>query len=108
MCTFSFFYYSELAILVDLLQDSISKSSNLRELALVWTEIGMSQTQRQQRREGLVLHVNNLLQEMSSEELNLKTKLEESLESNSVELFDLCKQLSLKKEEVSRIMCLAV
>ncbi len=98
-----FSFYSELAILVGLLQDSIGKSANLRQLALVWTEIGMSQTQRQERREGLVLHVDNLLEAMSSEELNLKTKLEESLESNKVELFDLCKQLSLKEEEVSEI-----
>ncbi len=51
-----------------------------------------------------MLHVNSLLQDMASEELNLKTKLEESLESNTVELFDLCKQLSLEKEKVSQII----
>ena len=94
-------HFSELAVLVGLLQDSISESANLKQLSRVWTDIGMNEAQRHERRERIVLHVNDLLEEMSSEELNLKMKLEESFESNRAEQQDLCKQLSLKEEDVS-------
>ncbi len=86
---------------MSLLQESICESANLKQLSRVWTEIGMNEAQRHERRERIVLHVNDLLEEMSSEELNLKMKLEESFESNKAELQDLCKQLSLKEEDVS-------
>lgn len=86
--------------MVDFLLDSIKDSAHLKQLSEVWVEIGMTDTQRRERRERIVLHVSDLLQEMSSEELNLKLKLEESLESNSVELEKLCKQLSVENETV--------
>lgn len=66
----------------------------------MWREIGLTEAQRRERRERIVLHITELLQDMSAEELNLKMKLEESLDSNTAEFMQLCQQLSLKEENM--------
>ena len=74
----------------------------------MWREIGLNEGQRRERRERIVLHVTELLQDMSAEELNLKMKLEESLESNTAEMMQLCQQLSLKEDSVSTLFLICL
>lgn len=93
--------HRELATLVSLLQNAINKSSFLRQMAHVWTEIGITEEQRQKRRETILLHTTSLWEEMTTEELALKTKMEASLRTNMREMAELYQQLSLPAEPVS-------
>ena len=45
-------------------------------------------------------HIDQLLQEMLSEEIALQDKLKESIANNSLELTKLCHQLSLPDDKV--------
>lgn len=90
-----------MATLVSLLQNAIGESSFLRQLAHVWTEIGIDEEQRQKRRELMLMHITTLLKDMTTEELELKNKMEASLQTNVTELSELYRQLSLSVEEVS-------
>ena len=86
---------------MSLLQNAIGESSFLRELAHVWTEIGIDEDQRQMRRELMLVHITTLLKDMTTEELKLKNKLEASLQTNIRDLSELYGQLSLTVESVS-------
>ena len=103
------FIEQESSALKDALLELVTSCTVLNEFASVWGRIGLSISQRQVRRETIVLHVTNLLKDIVQEEFELEKTMISSLNNNMKELTTLSEQLGLPKEDVSvDLMVLAV
>lgn len=88
----------ELFSLRESLSELITTSPVLDDFAKVWGRIGLSDSQRQVRRETMGVHINNLLKDIFQEEAELEKSMISSLQSNELELSDLCSKLGLPME----------
>lgn len=66
----------------------------------MWEKIGLTPSQRQDRRKTMAVHVSNLLKDILREEVELEKSMMDSLQTNEAELTSLCVELDLPKEEV--------
>lgn len=73
----------------------------LGEFAEVWERIGLNSSQRQVRRETMGIHMGNLMKDILQEEQELEKSMISSLQSNEMELTDLCGKLGLPMDNVS-------
>lgn len=83
---------------VNAIKESLMKLLNhpaVQEFALIWEDIGMEPRIRHERREKMIQHHANLLIEMLDEEKTLKKRMEDSIESCSIEMKQLESQLQL-------------
>ena len=72
----------------------------MAKLTDIWDQIGIVGEQRESRRDVVLLHVNNLLDEMVHEEDTLKDKLVENVKKFGIELMRLCTELNIPVYEV--------
>lgn len=91
----------ELFSLRESLSEVVTTSPALEDFAKVWGRIGLSDSQRQVRRETMGVHIINLLKDIFQEEAELEKSMISSLKSNESELSDLCSMLGLPMETVS-------
>ena len=74
--------------------------SALDRLRHVWDEIGLDMDQRRSRTEVVVVHLNNLLEEMVTEEEGLRDRLLKNIQKYGTDLLRLSKELGLSPYEV--------
>lgn len=74
---------------------------SIEEFAMIWDAIGIEDRIRNERREKMVQYHCNLLVEMLEEEKALKKRMEDSIESCSLELNQLETQLQLSSIQVN-------
>ena len=72
----------------------------LNNLQTIWAEIGISESSRSERENVVLLHIRNLLEEMVSEEQDMRTKLLVSIEESGKELYKLSQELKMQPYEV--------
>lgn len=75
--------------------------SALNDLILIWNEIGIEENQRDDRQNVVLLHLQNLLDEMVREEKEMKKKLLASVEICGQEVVKLSAELRVARFEVS-------
>lgn len=90
----------ELFSLREALSELITTTPVLEDFAQVWGRIGLSASQRQARRETMGVHICNLLKDILQEEEELEKSMISSLQSNEMDLADLCNKLGLPMETV--------
>ena len=74
--------------------------NSMQTLQNIWSEIGLQEDQKEERTRSVLFHLRNLLQEMVSEEEQLKTTLQANVETCTQELEKLCQELGLPVEKV--------
>jgi len=75
--------------------------SNLKSLWRIWDEMGIDDTQKKNRADTAIEHVNNLMSDMLKEEGNLMAKFAKTIEDFSVKLDQLCGELALPHVKLS-------
>lgn len=73
----------------------------LNDLILIWNEIGIEESQRDERQNVVLLHLQNLLDEMVKEEKEMRKKLLASVEICGQEVVKLSAELRVVPFEVS-------
>ena len=73
----------------------------MQTLQNIWSEIGLQEDQKEERTRSVLVHLRNLLQEMVSEEEELKATLQANVETCSQELEKLSQELGLPVQKVS-------
>lgn len=74
----------------------------MQTLQNIWSEIGLQEDQREERTRSVLFHLRNLLQEMVSEEEEMKATLQANVETCTQELEKLSQELGLPVEKVGR------
>ena len=74
----------------------------MQTLQNIWSEIGLQEDQREERTRSVLFHLRNLLQEMVSEEEEMKVTLQANVETCTQELEKLSQELGLPVEKVGR------
>ena len=72
----------------------------LNSLQSIWEEIGICEENRTERQNVVLLHMRNLLEEMVSEEKELRKRLLASVETCGEEIFKLSQELAVPPYEV--------
>ena len=67
----------------------------MQTLQNIWTEIGLQEEQKEERTKSVLFHLRNLLQDMVSEEEELKATLQANVETCTQELEKLSAELGL-------------
>ena len=73
----------------------------MQTLQNIWSEIGLEEEQKEERTKTVLFHLRNLLQQMVSEEEQLKTTLQANVETCTQELEKLSEELGLPVFKVS-------
>lgn len=76
----------------------------MQTLQNIWSEIGLQEEQKEERTKSVLVHLRNLLQEMVSEEEELKATLQANVETCSQELEKLSAELGLPVFKVNDII----
>lgn len=76
----------------------LGNHESIQEFAEIWKDIGMEQHLKKDRRDKMVQHLSVLLVEMLEEEKALKKRMEESINSCSLELKQLEQLLQLSNQ----------
>ena len=79
------------------LQDAMQTLQN------IWSEIGLEEEQKEERTKSVLFHLRSLLQQMVSEEEELKSTLQANVETCTQELEKLSKELGLPMFKVSDV-----
>ncbi|KAJ8317076.1 hypothetical protein KUTeg_004980 [Tegillarca granosa] len=69
--------------------------SSLKKLQRIWSDIGIGESQREERSKTVMLHLRNLLDEMVQEEDTLKNQIMSRIEKYKIEVTNLCEELNL-------------
>ena len=69
----------------------------------IWSEIGICESQRQERSNTVMLHLRNLLDEMVKEEETLKNQIVKRIDKYTLECGKLCSELGLPAFEVQAV-----
>ncbi|XP_065175008.1 protein regulator of cytokinesis 1-like [Sycon ciliatum] len=80
------------------LHDCIDKS--LKQLSTIWHDIGLSENQQCDRTKVVLEHVQGLLEDMSTEEEECRSKLKENVKTLRDEYKQLCLQLSVSETQL--------
>lgn len=76
----------------------------MQTLQNIWSEIGLQEDQREERTRSVLFHLRNLLQEMVSEEEEMKATLQANVETCTQELEKLSQELGLPVEKPEKPM----
>ena len=79
------------------LQDAMQTLQN------IWSEIGLEEEQKEERTKSVLFHLRSLLQQMVSEEEELKSTLQANVETCTQELEKLSNELGLPMFKVSDV-----
>jgi len=74
--------------------------SRMEKLVVIWDDIGIVGEQRSARNRVVLMHLDNLLDEMVQEEDQLRTRLKQNVDKYRAEVTRLCAELDLPPYEV--------
>ena len=83
-------------------------SSGLHDLTQLWTEIGLEDESRNERKKTVLSQFTNIIDRMLIEEKGLKAKLLDNLETNSIICNKLSKEMGVSFEETDSNLSLLI
>ena len=95
-------FYRSIETEVDILSSKVQPDKEyFNELATVWRNLGLSEEQREPRRDKCQQHINELMSAMVEEEKEMEQKIIADVADYQVELDNLCNEMEKSCEMVS-------
>ena len=84
------------------MKESIIRSleTSLLKLRAIWTEVGMTEEQKEERNQVVITHMVSLLEQMVDEEMEMKNKIMGNIKDFSRELTKICNELQVPQMKV--------
>lgn len=77
-----------------------SLETSLLKLRAIWTEVGMTEEQKEDRNQVVITHMVSLLEQMVDEEIEMKNKILVNIKEFSRELAKVCNELQVPQMKV--------
>ncbi|EDV22718.1 uncharacterized protein TRIADDRAFT_58568 [Trichoplax adhaerens] len=80
--------------------------TSLLKLRAIWTEVGMTEEQKEERNQVVIMHMVSLLEQMVDEELDMKNKILANIKEFSRELAKICSELQVPQMKTDESLTL--